>query len=88
MERAYPKFEGAWRELLNRRRRLAGSSLSKGLTRPSRSGRKLPTPGARVCRGGSVRFLAHYARSADRGYYMPTGYDDSLGVRPARVITD
>ena len=49
-----------------------------------------PFPGsaARVSRGGSYSLTAVYARSANRIGSTPTYADDSLGVRPARVITD
>jgi len=42
----------------------------------------------RVVRGGAFRDAAGYARSASRGWNAPGGRWDSLGFRPARVITE
>jgi sulfatase modifying factor 1 len=42
----------------------------------------------RVYRGGSFNLIAVYARSAYRGNDTPTTADRTLGVRPARAITD
>jgi serine/threonine protein kinase/formylglycine-generating enzyme required for sulfatase activity len=48
--------------------------------------RLAPARKTRAMRGGSLAFLASYARSAAREDFAPTGITGNIGVRPARVV--
>jgi formylglycine-generating enzyme required for sulfatase activity len=48
----------------------------------------MDAPSLRCFRGGSFGYPAILARSGNRDNYAPSNRDFSLGLRPARLITE